>query len=122
MSQYVPGVMHCAKCNFRLVRTKLNVSQGTTSAGDNETEPCPNGCGPLWPVTWEQEARECWKLLERDTARVQNLMELFEESPDLISHRNLSDEMYVAINNALNYVARNKLMLVDDRAEDAGSV
>ncbi|WP_202842071.1 hypothetical protein [Luteimonas saliphila] len=60
----VPGVMHCAKCKFRLVRTNLNMRDGTATAGDNTTEPCPNGCGPLWPVTWEQEARECWERLE----------------------------------------------------------
>lgn len=60
----VPGVMHCAKCKFRLVRTNLYVSDGTTGPGDNTTEPCPNGCGPLWPVTWEQEARECWARIE----------------------------------------------------------
>lgn len=64
LANVVPGVMHCAKCKFRLVRTNLNARDGTTSAGDNVTEPCPNGCGPLWPVTWEQEARECRKLLE----------------------------------------------------------
>lgn len=62
---FVPGVMHCAKCHFRLVRTNLYVRNGTTGAGDNKTEPCLNGCGPLWPVTWEQEARECWQRLEQ---------------------------------------------------------
>jgi hypothetical protein len=62
--QFVPGVMCCAKCKFRLVRTNLYAANGTLGAGDNNTEPCPNGCGPLWPVTWEQEARECWALLE----------------------------------------------------------
>ena len=40
------------------------MSDGNAYAGNNETEPCPNGCGPLWPVTWEQEARNCWKALE----------------------------------------------------------
>lgn len=25
--------------------------------GETHTEPCPNGCGPLWPQTWEQNAR-----------------------------------------------------------------
>lgn len=61
---FVPGVMHCAKCRFRLNRTNLNVNVGTVTAGDNKTEPCPNGCGPLWPITWEQEAREGYAALE----------------------------------------------------------
>lgn len=63
-SDLVPGVMHCAKCKFQLNRVTLCVSDGNAYAGNNETEPCPNGCGPLWPVTWEQEARNCWKALE----------------------------------------------------------
>lgn len=62
---FVPGVMRCAKCNFALVRTNLYVQSGTTGQGHNETEPCPNGCGPLWPVTWEQEAREAYAVVER---------------------------------------------------------
>ena len=56
----VPGRMKCAKCQLGLTRVNLYVSAGTVGAGGNETEPCPNGCGPLWPVTWEQEAREGW--------------------------------------------------------------
>jgi len=61
---FVPGVMHCTKCRFRLNRINLNVNVGTVTAGDNKTEPCPNGCGPLWPITWEQEAREGYAALE----------------------------------------------------------
>jgi len=60
----VPGVMHCAKCNFSLNRINLYTKSGTMGAGDTKTEPCPNGCGPLWPVTWEQEARDGWKINE----------------------------------------------------------
>lgn len=60
----VPGRMHCARCQFVLTRVTLCVSTGQSGAGGNETEPCPNGCGPLWPVTWEQEARNCWKTSE----------------------------------------------------------
>lgn len=61
----VPGRMHCAKCKFSLTRVNLYFANGTTGPGGNETEPCPNGCGPLWPVTWEQEAREAWATSER---------------------------------------------------------
>lgn len=61
----VPGKIRCAKCNFALVRTNLYMQSGTTGPGNNETEPCPNGCGPLWPVTWEQEAREAYAVVER---------------------------------------------------------
>jgi len=63
-ARLVPGEMRCAKCNFGLIRTNLYVNNGTTGPGSNETEPCPNGCGPLWPETWEHSAREAWSRLE----------------------------------------------------------
>jgi hypothetical protein len=63
-SNLVPGQMHCARCKFQLIRTNLYVNSGTVGAGDSKTEPCPNGCGPLWPVTWEQAAREAWATCE----------------------------------------------------------
>jgi hypothetical protein len=53
-----PGVMRCAKCKFKLIRQSLNVNVGTVTAGGSHSEPCPNGCGPLWPVTWREEALE----------------------------------------------------------------
>lgn len=51
-----PGVVKCAKCKFVLNRVILNMGSGTVGAGNSDTEPCPNGCGPLWPVTWQQYA------------------------------------------------------------------
>lgn len=60
-----PGQMRCAKCKFELSRRTLFALSGTVGAGTSETEPCPNGCGPLWPVTWEQEARSCYASLDR---------------------------------------------------------
>ena len=47
---YVPGMRKCAKCGFVLISTNLHVSHGTFSAND-QPEPCPNGCGPLWRVS-----------------------------------------------------------------------
>ena len=61
----VPGVVRCAKCAFQLHRTNLYLQSGTVGSGDSKTEPCPNGCGPLWPVTWETWAREGWAEAER---------------------------------------------------------
>lgn len=63
-SDLIPGKMRCAKCDFSLIRTTLNVTSGTAYAGGSETEPCPNGCGPLWPITWEQEARDGYKIMD----------------------------------------------------------
>lgn len=63
--QFVPGVMHCAKCKFQLTKRVLCMGSGTIRAGDNKTEPCPNGCGPLWPVTWKQADDENQEIIGR---------------------------------------------------------
>lgn len=60
----VPGRMQCAKCGFVLNRVNLYMGNGTIGAGGSEIEPCPNDGNPLLPVTWEQEARSCWKAME----------------------------------------------------------
>ncbi|MBE3452155.1 hypothetical protein ACLO7L_09785 [Enterobacter hormaechei] len=51
-----PGVMRCAGCGFVLTKNSINMVAGTITAWDSDTEPCPNGCGPLWPVTWKEQA------------------------------------------------------------------
>ncbi len=51
-----PGIMRCAGCGFVLTKNSINMVAGTITAGDSKTEPCPNGCGPLWPVTWKEQA------------------------------------------------------------------
>lgn len=83
LQDVVPGLMHCAKCHFSLSRTNLNMRTGTVSAGDNKTEPCPNGCGPLWPVTWEQHARKGWEVAERyfEDGRMLDLLERMANQP-----------------------------------------
>lgn len=55
---HVPGVMRCARCGLVITRTNLYCRDGTAGPGVNETERCLNGCGPLWPMTWEQRARD----------------------------------------------------------------
>lgn len=37
-----PNVMRCGRCKLRVT-------------GIVATASCPNGCGPLWPATWEEE-------------------------------------------------------------------
>lgn len=64
-ASFVPGKMYCVKCVFTLERRTFYVLSGTMVATPgNEPEACPNGCGPLWPVTREQEARDCWAHIE----------------------------------------------------------
>jgi len=63
-ANFVPGRMRCAKCKFVLTRATISATSGQIGAGTSEPEGCPNGCGPLWPVTWEQEARSAWVTAE----------------------------------------------------------
>lgn len=69
----VPGAMACARCKFRLQRMVMDASTGAIGVQDGrEPERCPNGCGPLWPVTWEQEAHELGRRLEHFFDRAVN--------------------------------------------------
>lgn len=88
-AKYIPGVMRCAKCAFRLVRTILYMGSGTAGPGGNETEPCPNGCGPLWPVTWEEDAREGW----REAERLANVRALLDPKPAAYTYDGLVAEL-----------------------------
>ena len=74
----LPGVMRCAKCDFRLLRTTLNLRSGTATAGGSKTEPCPNGCGPLWPVTEREERKELQELVDRYHDRITALEKALE--------------------------------------------
>lgn len=63
---YVPGQWRCAKCKFVLHKMVLCANTGAVGLkGDTKTEPCPNGCGPLWPTTWKEDAFECGDRLEQ---------------------------------------------------------
>lgn len=80
-AQYVPGVMRCAKCKFRLVKANLNMQDGTVSAAAGlEPEACPNGCGPMWPSTWRQEAEENLEIAERLQTQLSDLRVKFAEA------------------------------------------
>ncbi|WP_141234411.1 MULTISPECIES: hypothetical protein [unclassified Pseudomonas] len=78
---FVPGQARCAECKFQLSRFTLYLD-GTTGPADNNPEPCPNGCGPLWPVTWKQRADEYGALGVR----------LIKERDGLQRHLNAADQ------------------------------
>src|SRR6185312_9883219 len=61
---YVPGVWRCAKCDFRLIQSNLNASDGTVTARDTPGDKCPNCHSPLWRVTERQERIEAMTLAE----------------------------------------------------------
>lgn len=98
-----PGVMRCAGCGFVLTKNNINMAAGTITAGDSQTEPCPNGCGPLWPVTWREQAiqirddSEKWFLELQDAKkRIAELEEIatdygikFQKAQDAPKHQAL---------------------------------
>jgi hypothetical protein len=78
---YAPGEMRCAKCKFVLLRRTMFVRSGTIGAGSNETEPCPNGCGPLWSRTWKDVAVETGERLEEMFADLQAARAALSDQP-----------------------------------------
>ena len=91
----LPGELHCAKCGFTLTRLVAYVNCGEIGTGTSETEPCPNGCGQLWPVTWEHAAREAreqcvsrFTELTAERDRLQRINALYEKNfKDPAGHR-----------------------------------
>lgn len=90
MPDYVPNKLRCAKCNFELERLTMNANTGAVGIGTNEPERCPNGCGPLWRVTWEQEAQSYAKAMnewaDRAIAAEKKLATLGVGIPDGSQH------------------------------------
>ena len=63
---YCPGVLRCAKCDFRLIKTTL------TPAGafaNEEPDTCPNCNVPMWRVTWQDETKEAYRTAESQMDR-----------------------------------------------------
>lgn len=114
-SAVVPGVMHCARCKFRLQRVNLHVNNGTVGAGDNAPESCPNGCGPLWPVTWEQEAREGYKLTEdlfERAKRAEDALEDMRKQAPAPSEVPMPEPVAYGVGNTAITGHTNRLMMV----------
>jgi len=90
---YVPGLRKCAKCGCSLLSTNLHVNHGAVSA-NNEPQDCPNGCGPMWPVTERQAGNEMIDRMEvmSDTIR------------DLQSRPAVTDEMVERSSHAISDV------------------
>ncbi|WP_226018431.1 hypothetical protein [Novosphingobium sp. FKTRR1] len=62
----VPGVLRCPRCSFRLVKMTLTPSGAFANP---EPDDCPNCASPLWRVTWEDEAKDAYKVAESQMDR-----------------------------------------------------
>jgi len=65
-AQMVPGVLKCAKCDFRLIKTTLTPSG---AYANDEPDTCPNCSVPMWNVTWKDEAHQAYKVAESQMER-----------------------------------------------------
>lgn len=61
---YVPGTWRCAKCEFRLVKSYLSMSNGTITANDTAGEKCPNCDVSMWRVSWKEHAIEQGQMVD----------------------------------------------------------
>lgn len=52
-SGVVPGILRCTECSFVQTKNIISVTADTITTVESESEPCPNGCGQLQPVTWK---------------------------------------------------------------------
>jgi hypothetical protein len=71
--RYVPGYWRCPKCAFCLQQKNLNARDGSVTARDDPGDKCPNCDGPLWRVSWQEDARETGE----------RLVAVFEEATEL---------------------------------------
>ncbi len=62
---FAPGQWRCPKCKFRLTQSVLSMSDGEIYANDRAGGNCPNCDSPLWRVSWEEDAREAYGMVER---------------------------------------------------------
>lgn len=87
---HVPGVWRCAKCDFRLIQSNLNASDGTATARDTPGDKCPNCHSPLWRVTERQERIEAMELAETGFTRAgkaENALQDLADSADAVGVR-----------------------------------
>ncbi|WP_082844830.1 ead/Ea22-like family protein [Enterobacter genomosp. O] len=100
-----PGIMRCAGCGFVVTKNSINMNAGTITAGDSKTEPCPNGCGPLWPVTWKEQAIEM-----RDSSEqwFEELQEVRQRIAELERERVAMEAVTLAMRDDMRAAAAGK--------------
>lgn len=79
--QIVPGLWSCPRCKFELVRSLMRASDGTVAVNPSaKSEPCPNGCGALEPVTLEQALARAIAAGELHANRASALLQAAEDA------------------------------------------
>ncbi|WPO20665.1 hypothetical protein SH579_06980 [Raoultella ornithinolytica] len=83
-SGIAPGILRCTKCSLVQTKNIISVTADTITTVNSESEPCPNGCGPLQPVTWKVMAIQ---LMFSTKQGVSDLLEAKKRIAELESFR-----------------------------------
>ncbi|EOY5009938.1 TPA: hypothetical protein ACPY23_000510 [Klebsiella oxytoca] len=82
-SVIAPDILRCTECAFVQTKNIISVTADTITTGNSESEPCPNGCGQLQPVTWKALAIQ---LMFTTKQGVSDLLETKKRIAELESH------------------------------------
>jgi len=55
--KYVPGQLRCKKCGCSVIKQTLYMKSGSVGV-DRSPDDCPNGCGPMWRISWPDHIRD----------------------------------------------------------------
>lgn len=83
-SGIAPGILRCTECSFVQTKNIISVTADTITTGNNEPEPCPNGCGQFQPVTWKALAIQ---LMFTTKQGVSDLLEVKKRIAELERYR-----------------------------------
>lgn len=82
-SVIAPDILRCSECSFVETKNIISVTADTITTGNSKSEPCPNGCGQLQPVTWKALAIQ---LMFTTKQGVSDLLEAKKRIAELESH------------------------------------
>lgn len=82
-SVIAPDILRCTECSFVQTKNIISVTADTITTGNSKSEPCPNGCGQLQPVTWKALAIQ---LMFTTKQGVSDLLEAKKRIAELESH------------------------------------
>lgn len=68
--EFVPGQFQCPTCMFSLSSNLISATTGAVAPNTAETEPCPNGCGPLVKLTWRELGESTLRQLTQVSKRL----------------------------------------------------
>ncbi|HIC1652428.1 TPA: hypothetical protein ACW0IK_002125 [Klebsiella variicola] len=99
-----PGILRCTKCSFVLTKNIISVTADTITTVESESEPCPNGCGQLQPVTWKALAIQLMFITKQGLSDLQEakkrIAELEREQEQLCPVGVMSEKAFHRLENS----------------------